>query len=655
MKFSPFVLLRHPTYDLSHLDVFSILPDNFHALEEAIEHRRKYFLDFITSKDLLRSLPFSSKTVYQAIPHYEFHAAVKIRKKEKQTERALMKYLSRMSLNPSPLAAFAKSQVVDWKWNTLKPNAKYVLSLSLTQRKEFFDLCYCDFGLQKYMKYRLNPSLRKVSGGFIYLHMDGLEESRVELESDSEFEAMFVELRRKDFTFAQFIEKTNYAVNDFLEAQLIVPSYPIYAARDFITTLIDDINTRHRLSFKLEDIVGVYKNEITDKDAIAQQKHWETQVKAYAESLEVTLDHKLYTERIYYLNTYSQDKFEMPSLDKELVSQEVLELIILADKALKRKESPPLNWSTVYELPFHTTLNFDLGKIVIEQLSESEIQLKLPSTNKLSKYHSFGIMLRFSDREKPNLINVSTPYGKFFSPAIELINDETKEKLKHWIKDATKNAVNLKDASLHNKNKANEFVPELNSFGLDYQAPIEERVFIDFLETGDVINEESKEIIAMVNLGIEDYRTRSSFYQNLYKHSSHLPNIPALVEAIQNEYRVDKDESISFVPRLSTKHLILGCQKWYAVKDAFEGFQDAKEIPLGQINDWRKKYDIPRLVECSIDNGKSIFIDFYNPWSVDSFLKLVRKMEAICTFKELGFGEEISEKRLYEAYFEVCI
>jgi hypothetical protein len=655
MQFSPFVLLRHPTYDLTHLDAFSTLPDQYHVLDEAIDEKRKYFLDFITSKDLLLSLPFSSKTVYQAIPHYEFHAAVKIRKKEKQTERALMKYLARMSLNPSPLASFAKSQIVDWEWNALKPNAQYILSLSLTQRKEFFDLCYCDVGLQKYMKYRLNPSLRRVPSGFIYLHMDGLEKSRVELESDSEFEAMFEELKRKDFTFAQFMEKTNYAVNDFLEAQLIVPSYPIYAAHDFIATLIKDINKRHRLSFKLEDIIGIYKKEITDTEAIAQQKHWETQIKAYAKSLEVVLDHKLYPERIYYLNTYSRKKFEKPSLNKELVTQEVLELITLAESTMKKELAPPLNWTTVYESLPPPTIIFDLSEIEIEQKSKSEIELKLPLVDTLSKYYSFGIMLSFTDRKQPNLINVSTPYGKFFSPALEFVSDKTKESIKQWIKDTAKNAVNLKDASLHNKNVANEFIPEMNNFGIDYQTPIEERVFLDFDEDGVVINEDSEEIVSMVNLGIEDYRTRSSFYQNLYSQSKQLPSIPDLVEAIQNEYRIKKDEAVSFVPRLSTKHLILGSQKWKASKEAFEGFQNAKEIPLEQINNWRKSYGIPRIVECNIDNYKPIFIDFYNPWSVDSFLKLIRKMELACTFMEMGFGDDIGSKRLYEAYYEVSI
>lgn len=118
MDFSPYVLLRLPTYDLTHLDVFALNLEDYNSIEEAMEDKRKHFLSFINAQDLLLSLPFSSKMVYQAIPHYEFHAAVKIRKKEKQTERALMKYLSRMSLNPSPLAAFAKSQFVDWDWNT---------------------------------------------------------------------------------------------------------------------------------------------------------------------------------------------------------------------------------------------------------------------------------------------------------------------------------------------------------------------------------------------------------------------------------------------------------------------------------------------------------------------------------------------------------
>ncbi len=655
MQFSPYLLLRHPTYNLTHLDVFSILPDEFHTLEKAVEERRKHFLKFITSRDLLLSLPFSSRMVYQAIPHYEFHAAVKIRKKERQTERALMKYLARMSLNPSPLAAFAKSQFVDWQWNRLNPHTTYALSLSLTQRKEFFDLCYCDSGLQKYMKYRLNPSLRRTTNDFIYLHKNEAEESKVEIESDPEFEAMFLALKGKEFTFAQFAQLTNYAVNDFLEAQLIVPSYPIYAAQEFITVLIEEINSRHNLSFKLEDIVGICSDKMSDKDAIIQQKHWDTQIKAYANSLEVALDHKLYAERMYYLNTYSQEQFSQPSFDRKLLSREVLEVLQLADSAISREETSSLQWDTMYEASAPLRHNFDLSKIVIEQKSEGEIQLSIPSIKELKKYQSFGIMLSFSNQERPRLINVSTPYGKFFSPALELASDEVMNKLKQWIQNTAKNVVSLKDDSLHNKNKANEFVAELNSFGLDYQTPIEDRVFLDIHENGDIVNQDTKEPASLVNLGIEDFSNRSSLYQNLFKHSDQLPNIPELVSAIQNKYRIIINEAVSFVPRLSTKHLILGSQKWKATKEAFELFQNPKDIPLEQLNRWREQIGIPRIVECSVDEGRSFFIDFYNPWLVDSFLKLIRKMDSTCTFSELGIGDEHNKHRIFEAYFEVSI
>ncbi len=633
--------------------MFSIPVGQYDAIEKAVEDRRKHFLSFITSKDLLLSLPFSSKAVYQAIPHYEFHAAVKIRKKEKQTERALMKYLSRMSLNSSPLAAFAKSQFVDWDWNIEKPAYQFEMSLSLTQRKEFFDLCYCDVGLQKYMRYRLNPSLRQHDQGFIYLHREGEEESRIALESDQQFEEMFLKLYKKDFTFEQFSMQTDYSVNDFLEAQLIVPSYPIYSEHKFVTTLVKDINQRHNMSFKPEDIVGHTRNEFTDQEVIKKQKHWESQLLRYAEKLEVGLDHKLYSERTYYLNAYSENKIKKPIIDREKLSAEVLSITALADKILINSNRIPLSWDLIDEQQTFEEPNFDISKLTIESTDDFEIWLKLDSTEYMGKYSSIGMMLRFTEADKPKLINVSTAYGKFFAPALELVDSKVKNSIKQWVKGTAKNALSLKDESLHTKNKAHGFLPELNSLGCDFQTPIQDRVSIDFLEDGSIVNADTKEVVTPTNLGIEDYNDRSIFYQNLYLHSGALPNLPILIDIIQKKYTKKMDEYVASSPRLVSNHLILGFRKWQVEKAAFDSFQDAQQIHLEQLNEWRNNYQIPRVVEYSIDKGKTFFLDFFNPWSVDSFLKLARKMEDSCTIVDLGIGEKIKGKHLFEAYFEI--
>lgn len=655
MDFSPYVLLRLPTYDLTHLDVFALNVEDYNSIEEAMEDKRKHFLSFINAQDLLLSLPFSSKMVYQAIPHYEFHAAVKIRKKEKQTERALMKYLSRMSLNPSPLAAFAKSQFVDWDWNTKEPSNKFSLSLSLTQRKEFFDLCYCDIGLQKYMRYRLNPSLRKQAQEFTYLHIEGDQENRIVLEFDQQFEDMFNLLKKTDFTLEQFVEKTDYNVNDFLEAQLIVPSYPIYTDHDFVVSILQDINERLDLSFKVEDVIGFRKDVLTDQEAIAHQKHWESQISVYAKKLEVHLDHKLYSERIYYLNAYSEEAIEKPSFDKELVSQEVLSLVALANEISNQEKILPLSWDTVFNLPNYTEPSFDVSDLSITQNSEFVLHLNLDRQETITNCNSLGIMLRFSDAELPSLVNVSTPYGKFFAPAIELAAESVNNDLKQWVNQSAQNIINLKDASLHNKNRAHGFIPELNNFGLDFHTPIEDRISLDFNESGNIVNDDTKEIVSLVNLGIENYNTRSAFYQNVYRHTARLPNFPVLIEAIQNDNMVKMDEHVRSAPRINSNYLILAYRKWFCSKETFTFFQDTKNTHLDRLNEWRKQYQIPRIVEYSIDHGKSFFLDFLNPWSVDSFLKLIRKMEETCTLVDMGCQEKIKGNRLYEAYYEIKI
>jgi len=206
MQFSPLILVRQPIYTLAHLDAFALDMAKKEPTEDDIEALRVKFLSLIHSKHLLLSLPFSSKSVYNAIAHYEFHAAVKIRKKEKQSERAFMKYLMRMVLNPSPLANFSGSQFCDWTGHSFPPKAKFRIDLALAQRKEFFDLCYCDQGLQDIMRHRLNPSLRFEGDGFAYIHKDADDENVVRIETSPDFEKLYNTLKNLNLTKSLFLQ-----------------------------------------------------------------------------------------------------------------------------------------------------------------------------------------------------------------------------------------------------------------------------------------------------------------------------------------------------------------------------------------------------------------------------------------------------------------
>jgi len=652
MQYSPFVLLRHPSYDLSRMEVFSVKLDNEQSLEEIIEENRKHFLSFITSKDLLLSLLFSSKTVYQAIPHYEFHASVKIRKKEKQTERALTKYLSRMSLNATPLAAFAKSQFVDWEGNRQEPASNYFMSLSLTQRKEFFDLCYCDVGLQDIMRYRLNPSLHNNEQGFIYLYKEGEEESMVQLEADEQFEALCNNLVLKEFTFKEFVSQSDYDVNDFLESQLIIPSYPIYEDQELLKQIIESINERHQLSFKSQDVAGFALSELSDDQANQYQQHWEKQLKAFAKALDVGLDHKLYSERVYYLNTYSKNELPVLNLKKDEVANTIFRLISLADKCLEERNSNTLSWDTLYSCENGQEQSFDVSKVNLGVKSKTLIQIDLSAELPKEKNSHCGIMLQYSATDKPSLLNISTAHAKFFATSLNLANQGVKNQIEKWVKDRGQGKVCLKDDSLHSKNKGHSFLKELNTFGLDFNTAIENRVALVLSENG-YLDAKKNESVSFVNLGIEDFRSRSTFYQNLYAQADQLPDISIFVQILQSKYRFKIDGQVSSEPRIETEALILGYQNWYCEKSAFEQFQNEKEIPVKILNEWRNKYLIPRVVQYSIDKGKAFFLDFLNPWSVDIFLKLIRKMESVCQIKEMGFGEEIKGKQFLECYFEV--
>ena len=73
------------------------------------------------------------------------------------------------------------------------------------------------------------------------------------------------------------------------------------------------------------------------------------------------------------------------------------------------------------------------------------------------------------------------------------------------------------------------------------------------------------------------------------------------------------------------------------------------------LNAWRKSKSIPRIVNYSLDDGKLFHLDFLNPWSADSFLKLIKRSSERCTIEALGYKEEIKEEQLFESYYEVSL
>jgi len=656
MLFSPYVLLRLPAYNLSNLDAFSIDPEEGLVSEEQIGEKRKLFLSFIRSKDLLISLPLSSHTLNNAIPHYEFHATVKIRKKEKQTERALMKYLCRMSLNASPLAAFAKSQFVNWEWERQAPAHKYHFSLSLDQRKEFFDLCYCDVALQGMMKYRLNPSLHKTALGYAYLYQINKENSMVQLEEDPDFDKAVISLRATDFTFAQFVEISDYDVNDFLEAQLIIPAYPIYGDVETQEKIIKSINERHHLTFRLEDLIGKKVDSLQPNDVLDLQAHWELQVKKFAAILEVGLDNKSRSERLYYLNTYADKQIPKPvDYDKEAIVKELMQLVSIIENVSSVESIRKLKKDNIYSEKESTVLSYDISGITLETESTDTLSLKLDSETGKITIRDFGLMLRHT-HSGIKLLNITPAQGKFFSSALELANETVVEDVGLWISQNAQHKVAIKDASLHNKNKGNKFINEMEGFGLDFHHPIADRLHLDYNEKSQEVRSGKGDPIELVNLGIEQVASRSIYYQNLNSVALNLPNIPEFISSLQQKHEYELESNIRIQPSIRSQSLTLGYKKWIIdTKEFIDPFAGSAEENLYALNEWRKKLKIPRLISYSVDDRKPLFHDFMNVWTLHAFLKMVRSMEKICTISDLGIGEEIKGEQIYESYFEVKV
>ncbi len=651
MQFSPIVLLRQPVYTLDHLESFSVDLTQIIPTEEDIERLRAHFLAFIQSKHLLRSLPFSSKTLYQALPHYEFHAAVKIRKKEKQNERTLMKYLMRMALNASPLADFARTQFCNWEGIAYSAKANFSVELALSQRKEFFDLCYCDIGLQGIMRHRLNPSLRKEENGFSYIYIDEGVKSLVELEFDEQFDELYTKLQHVDFTFAEFVSACAYDVNEFLESQLISPSYPVYTDSDILLEIINSVNERFDLDFTIEELEGKRVDNLSDKDALAMQSAWIEKLKAYADHLEVRLNDKVYPERVFYLNSASNNA-RMPDFDQSSICEELVSFVSLIS-SIETKHERNISQSDLYLRGEKQHIDFDFDKVNIAQKSEYQVELILEKsevTDSMPK--DIGVMLQHTGGVKPCLINTTTANGKFFAPSLSLANEEVIKKLEEWIQLSEQNLVAVKDESTHSKNKSHSFLRELDNFGLDFHTPIRDRVKVRY-EDEKLMEIDLNKKVKIVNLGIEDFNSRSAYVQNLIQVSESLPNVQAFVEGLQDKLKVEKVNGIFVMPRVETTNLVLGMQSWIIEGlGAFPSFGDTLTENILILDKWRKELGIPRIVKVSIDVKKSNYLDFHNFWTVDTFIRSLKNMESKCVFAEIGISDNLKGGQVRETYFE---
>ena len=653
MHFSPLVLLRQPIYTLSHLEAFALDLAAKEATDEDIEALRAKFLSLIQSKHLLLSLPFSSKAVYSAIAHYEFHASVKIRKKEKQSERAFMKYLHRMALNCSPLADFSGSQFCDWEGQAIAPGANFRIDLALSQRKEFFDLCYCDQGLQSLMRHRLNPSLRLIGDGFEYIHIGEDGENAVQIETSLEFEKLYQTLKTTDFTFAEFVKQSEFDVNDFLEAQLITPSYPHYSDSNIVTEIIESINKRFKIGFTIAELAGKPFEKLDDKEVILMQTAWVNKINAYANTLNVSLNEKVYSERVFYLNSALKNCTK-PSFDKDLISEELLDLVALIQSVQLEQEGRHIIKDLNQEEDYPAT-QYAYEKVKLNPIADSaylELQFNTPASSASHRSDPIGVMLQHTNGEKPNLVNITTAYGKFFAPALPLANKEVKELTKVWVGECSENRVALKDSSIHSKNKSHAFLRELDNFGLDFHSPISDRARLNLVD-GQLQEESGSEEVEIVNLGIEELESRSPLLRNMQRTTTNLPRIPEFMYGLQESRMRQLDNGILYKPRIESEHMILALQSWTIAEVAHFPERSSDLSPdMMMLNDWRQNYKMPRIVSFSFDDKKSNYLDFHNPWSVDIFLRSIKNMEAKCTIKELGIPEKIKGIQLVETYFE---
>ncbi len=183
--------------------------------------RSRSILQEISKEPLiLNGLLLSSHVFFNQLQKYNLKNIAAFAKKEFQTERTLLRYLSRICSKTSPFSTFTSLSVFSLDEDLIEGESKNIIRLN----NRLFDLWrdalnnYPAFFLK--LKMGLNPSLKKVGEEWIYLLNSRNVESVQKLENNEIIEYIFESLveSNREMVFEEFVHKILLAVDSELEA-----------------------------------------------------------------------------------------------------------------------------------------------------------------------------------------------------------------------------------------------------------------------------------------------------------------------------------------------------------------------------------------------------------------------------------------------------
>lgn len=202
---------------------FQIQQSIFKAAFEAELSRMRSILKAFSKEEVLRKgLILSSHSFMQRLENYKAKAASSFTKKELQTERTLVEYLSRITTKTSPFSTFTSLSVLDFE----REKNQNLVSKSSVQLNShilaYFQAClllHPPFFRQ--LKLRINPTLSFTETTFSFLKNQKNIESISSIEKDAVLELIATEFQERKIAFSTLMS-TLLEVIDADEASLEV-------------------------------------------------------------------------------------------------------------------------------------------------------------------------------------------------------------------------------------------------------------------------------------------------------------------------------------------------------------------------------------------------------------------------------------------------
>lgn len=143
-------------------------------------------LDFSKNSELLQGIQMAAPILYEQLLKYQETAVADFRKKERQTQRGLMRYLKRAMTKPSPFGTFAATQFAQTAEQEAITSARFQsASLPLRQHAQWNQQLWGilrqalsnEQPLLELLELRLNPSLHDRGANYVFLQQAGTLEA----------------------------------------------------------------------------------------------------------------------------------------------------------------------------------------------------------------------------------------------------------------------------------------------------------------------------------------------------------------------------------------------------------------------------------------------------------------------------------------------